>query len=450
MKGKMKRIWVVPIVTFLVTFSVIPAGASTHPVLPDWARSATIYEVNLRQYTTAGTFNAFSASLPRLQKLGIKILWFMPIQPISEKNRKGSLGSEYSVADYKGINPEFGSAADFGALVTKAHQMGFKVILDWVANHSGWDNPWITNKSWYHQDSSGNILSPNPDWTDVAWLNYENPDLRAAMIDAMMYWVKTFDIDGFRSDVADGVPVDFWNEANNSLQSIKPLFMLAEAQNHYDLLERTFVADYNWNLLNLMSELSVSTKDKTNFIETAVRQGMTYPKGTFPMNFITNHDENTWNGTEFSRLGKAVYSMAALTFVYPGIPLIYSGQEVGNQKQIAFFEKDLIPGLSKENAFTTFYSKLIALKSKNNALWNDSPATLNPLDSNNPEVISFSRSRGGNRVIMIFNISTIKQAVKVKLGSLSGKYKVFSSGKSISYNGASTLAPWGFEIYSST
>jgi glycosidase len=142
--------------------------------------------------------------------------------------------------------------------------------------------------------------------------------------------------------------------------------------------------------------------------------------------------------------------MAALTFVYPGIPLIYSGQEVGNQKQIAFFEKDLIPGLSKENAFTTFYSKLIALKSKNNALWNDSPATLNPLDSNNPEVISFSRSRGGNRVIMIFNISTIKQAVKVKLGSLSGKYKVFSSGKSISYNGASTLAPWGFEIYSST
>ena len=372
----------------------------------------------------------------------------MPIQPISVKNRKGSLGSEYSVADYKGINPEFGTGKDFSDLVNKAHAMGFKIILDWVADHSGWDNPWITNKSWYHQDSDGSIVPPNSDWTDVAWLNYENAEMRAAMIESMSFWVKTFDIDGFRADYANGVPADFWNDANAALQQIKPLFMLAESQGHNDLLESAFVADYNWALLHLMEDLNVSTKDRTNFIETSVRQGMTYPKGTFPLNFITNHDENTWNGTEYSRLDNSVSAMAALSFVYPGIPLIYSGQEVGNKKQIAFFDKDLIPGLTKANSTSLFYSKLITLKNQNSALWNDAPATLNPLDSNNPEVISFSRTQGKNKVIFLMNISTIKQKVAVKLGALKGKYKVFSSGKMTSFAGAAALAPWGFEIYS--
>lgn len=445
----MKRGWLVLAAVGAVLISTFPAVASTKPVLPDWAKSATIYEVNLRQYTNEGTFNAFAQSLPRLKSLGVKILWLMPIQPISLKNRKGSLGSEYSVADYKGINPEFGNAADFTALVTQAHAMGFKIVLDWVADHSGWDNPWITNKDWYHQDADGNITPPNPDWSDVAWLNYENKDMRAAMIDGMSYWVKTFDIDGFRADYANGVPTDFWEEANTELQKIKPLFMLAESQGQNDELASAFVANYNWELLHLMEDLSVSTKDRTNFIETSVRQGMVYPKGSFPMNFITNHDENTWNGTEFTRLGDVVNSMAALTFTYPGIPLIYSGQEVGNKKQIKFFDKDLIPGLTKANATSVFYAKLIALKNRNNSLWNDSPAALNPLDSNNPEIISFSRTRGSNKVIMLINISTIKQSVKVKLGALAGKYKVFSSGKTSSFTGSASLAPWGFEIYSS-
>ena len=444
----MKRSSLVLLVLSALLATACPALANPTPVLPVWAKSATIYEVNLRQYTQEGTFNAFAQSLPRLKNLGVKILWFMPIQPISVKNRKGSLGSEYSVADYKGINPEFGTAKDFSDLVNKAHAMGFKIILDWVADHSGWDNPWITNKSWYHQDSDGNIVPPNSDWTDVAWLNFENAEMRAAMIESMSFWVKTFDIDGFRADYANGVPADFWNDANAALQQIKPLFMLAESQGHNDLLESAFVADYNWALLHLMEDLNVSTKDRTNFIETSVRQGMTYPKGTFPLNFITNHDENTWNGTEYSRLDNSVSAMAALSFVYPGIPLIYSGQEVGNKKQIAFFDKDLIPGLTKANSTSLFYSKLITLKNQNSALWNDAPATLNPLDSNNPEVISFSRTQGKNKVIFLMNISTIKQKVAVKLGALKGKYKVFSSGKMTSFAGAAALAPWGFEIYS--
>jgi len=449
MNLKKKRSWLVIALAGTLVVSMLPSAKAVNPpLLPDWARSATIYEVNVRQYTNEGTFSAFAKSLPRLKSLGVKILWLMPIQPISVKNRKGTLGSEYSVADYKGINPEYGKASDFTALVTTAHQLGFKVILDWVANHSGWDNPWTANKSWYHQDSSGNIISPNPDWSDVAWLNYDNQDLRAAMIDAMSYWVKNFNIDGFRADVADGVPADFWNQANAKLQAIKPLFMLAESQGNDNLLEQTFVANYNWELLHLMNDIGSGIKSRAEFLDTAFRQTMMYPKGTFPMNFITNHDENTWSGTEFMRLGKAVNAMAALTFTYPGMPLIYSGQEVGNTKQIAFFDKDLIPGLTQANATSSFYSKLIALKNRNAALWNESPAVLNSLDSNNPKILSYSRVRGGDKVIVVINLSAKAQTVKVKIGSLSGKYKSFNSSKTTSFSGLASLAPWGFEIYS--
>ena len=238
---------------------------NSNSVLPTWANSATIYEVNVRQYTEAGTFKAFEANLPRLQKLGVKILWLMPIHPISKLNRKGSLGSPYSIADYKGVNPEFGNETDFKSLVTKAHALGFKVILDWVANHSGWDNPWTVNKSWYHTDSSGNIVPPNNDWTDVAWLNYKNQDMRRAMIDAMSYWVKTFDVDGFRADVAGGVPTDFWKQANTQLQAIRPLFMLAEDQSTTSLLDDAFITNYNWELKDLLNAIAAGYKDRTNF-----------------------------------------------------------------------------------------------------------------------------------------------------------------------------------------
>ena len=202
-------------------------SVKSEAIFPDWSRDATIYEVNIRQYTKEGTFAAFEKSLPRLKKLGVDILWIMPINPISKKNRKGTLGSYYAVQDYKGVNPEFGNLADFKHLVDKAHEMGFHVLLDWVANHTGWDNKWITeHPDWYTQDSLGHIISPVPDWTDVADLNYNNPNMRAAMIDAMKYWVKEANIDGYRCDVAGSVPVDFWNQARAELDAIKPVFML--------------------------------------------------------------------------------------------------------------------------------------------------------------------------------------------------------------------------------
>ena len=442
-------------ITAMFAFAALglqPATAyNSNSVLPTWANSATIYEVNVRQYTEAGTFKAFEANLPRLQKLGVKILWLMPIHPISELKRNGSLGSPYAVANYKGINPEFGNEADFKSLVNKAHSLGFKVILDWVANHSGWDNPWTANKSWYHTDGSGNIVPPNNDWLDVAWLNYKNQDMRKAMIEAMAYWVKTFDIDGFRADVAAGVPTDFWKQANTQLQAIKPLFMLAEDQSVQSLLDDAFIANYNWELKDLVKAISDGSKDRTDLEAMATNQSFTYPTRSFPMNFITNHDENSWSGTEFDRLGAAVSAMAALTFTYPGMPLIYSGQEVGNTKRLAFFVKDLIPGLTVVNSTTTFYTKLVSLKSKNAALWNNSTAKLVPTPGNNNSVIAYSRASGVNKVLTVINASNTTQKVTIDLTKLNGSYYLFTTGKlaTLKTKLTLTLKPWQYEVYSS-
>ena len=451
MIAKRLRIILATVVT-LTTVGLHPAGAyNSNSVLPTWANSATIYEVNVRQYTEAGTFKAFEANLPRLQKLGVKILWLMPIHPISKLERKGSLGSPYAVADYKGINPEFGNEADFKSLVNKAHSLGFKVILDWVANHSGWDNSWTANKSWYHTDGSGNIVAPNNDWTDVAWLNYKNQDMRRAMIDAMAYWVKTFDVDGFRADVAAGVPTDFWKQANTQLQAIKPLFMLAEDQSVQSLLDDAFIANYNWELKDLVKAIADGSKDRTDLEALATNQTFTYPTRSFPMNFITNHDENSWSGTEFDRLGAAVSAMAALTFTYPGMPLIYSGQEVGNTKRLAFFEKDLIPGLSVANSTTAFYTKLVSLKTKNAALWNNSTAKLVPTPGNNNSVIAYSRASGVNKVLTVINATNATQKVTIDLTKLNAAYYLFSTGKLATLKAKLTLTlkPWQYEIYSS-
>jgi glycosidase len=448
-----KQIRIITVAMFsIAVLGLQPATAyNSNSVLPTWANNATIYEVNVRQYTEAGTFKAFETHLPRLQKLGVKILWLMPIHPISKLNRKGTLGSPYSVADYKGINPEYGNDADFKSLVTKAHSLGLKIILDWVPNHSGWDNPWIANKSWYHTDTDGNIIPPNNDWTDVAWLNYKNQDMRRAMIDAMSYWVKAFDIDGFRADVAAGVPTDFWKAANAQLQAIKPLFMLAEDQSVQSLLDDAFITNYNWELKDFINAVAVSRKDRTDFEAMAKNQSFTYPTRSFPMNFITNHDENSWSGTEFDRLGDAVPALAALTFTYPGIPLIYSGQEVGNTKRLAFFEKDLIEGITVTNPTTVFYTKLVSLKSKNSALWNNSAAKLVSIPGNNNSVIAYSRVSGSSKVLTVINTTATTQKVTLELTKLNASYYLFTTGKLAKLKNMLTLTlkPWQYEIYSS-
>jgi 1,4-alpha-glucan branching enzyme len=247
------------------------------------------------------------------------------------------------------------------------------------------------------------------------------------------------------------VPTDFWKQANTQLQAIKPLFMLAEDQSVQSLLDDAFIANYNWELKDLVKAIADGSKDHTDLEAMATNQTFTYPARSFPMNFITNHDENSWSGTEFERLGDAVSAMAALTFTYPGMPLIYSGQEVGNTKRLAFFEKDFIPGLTVTNSVTSFYTKLVSLKSKNPALWNNSTAKLVPTPLNNNSVIAYSRSLGTNKVITIINATNKTQKVTLNLNKLNAAYYLFSTGKLTTFKTTltMTLKPWQYEIYSS-
>ncbi|MGM0369867.1 MAG: alpha-amylase family glycosyl hydrolase [Bacillota bacterium] len=394
---------------------------------PDWSQDSVIYEVNVRQYTEEGTFEAFEEHLPRLKELGVEILWFMPIHPISEKKRKGRLGSYYAVQDYKAINPEFGTKEDFKRLVEKAHDMGFKVLLDWVANHTGWDNKWIENKSWYTQDEQGNIVHPpGTNWTDVADLNYENKEMRAAMIDAMEFWVAEVNIDGYRCDHAGGIPRGFWETARKELDKIKPVFMLAEDGSNYDLLEKAFNANYGWDINGIMKDIAAGKKSAPAVESYVKRAQRKYPGGSYPLLWTANHDDNSWHGTTEDLFGDAKETMAALTFTLPGMPLIYSGQEAGLDKQLEFFKKDQINwgDFSQQK----FYQKLVDLKTEHQALWNgDAGGEINLLDSSKKSVLAFERKKGEDRIVVIMNLSDTDVTTTVKTGSTAGRYKVYFS-----------------------
>lgn len=433
----------------LVLPQVSFAATTTAKSNTSWMDSATIYEVNVRQYTKEGTFNAFAKHLTRLKKMGVDVLWFMPIHQISLKNRKGSLGSYYAVADYKSVNPEFGTKKDFKALVDQAHKLGFKVIIDWVANHTGMDNVWTVNKSWYDLSPAGELMPPTgTDWTDVAELNYNNPDMRAAMIEAMKYWVKDFNIDGYRCDVAGNVPNDFWQSAIKQLRTIKPVFMLAEANNNKELLQTGFNADYGWEMLTVMNRIGLELADSYDIEQAMANQADNYPAGKYPMQFITNHDENSWNGTEYERLGNAVKPLTALTFTIPGMPLIYNGQEAAFNRRLAFFEKDQINwGNYSQQAYL---QKLITLKKTNKALWNGSAGgPYKPIPATNSYVLAFERNKSSNKVVVVMNLTSRTQKAKVTFGASAGKYKAFSTSKSATLMKSQTitLKPWAYEIY---
>lgn len=406
---------VVALAIVLVPKVQTEAITQTSSPTPNWVNDSVIYEVNIRQYTEEGTFDAFRTHLPRLKELGVDVLWFMPIYPISELNKKGSLGSYYSIADYQGVNPDFGTHADLHELIDEAHELGFKVLFDWVANHTGWDHSWITDHpDWYTKDDEGNIVWPQgTDWTDVADLNYSNMDMRSEMIDSMKYWIEEFDIDGFRCDVAGAVPAGFWNDARAELEQIKPLFMLAEDGDNSQLLAEAFSANYGWKLQDQMRALAVGDKRVFFFKSFQNLQRIRYPNENFPMTFITNHDENSWNGTEYERYGSFVKSFSALYFTYPGVPLIYSGQEIGLNRRLAFFDKDEIEWTT--SPMTAFYRKLIAFKKANPALNNLNVASLKLVDTNNDKVLVFKRKKGSNLVVTVVNLSKKAQDLTIGL-----------------------------------
>ena len=401
----------------------VPTGPEGMANFPEWSKNAVMYEVNVRQYTPEGTFKAFEAHLPRLKELGVDILWFMPIHPISKKNSKGSLGSYYSVKDYKAINPEFGTMDDWKALVNKAHEMGFKVMIDWVGNHTGWDNQWIKDhKDWYTQDSLGNIIAPVADWRDVADLNYDNPQMRAAMLDAIKFWVKETDIDGYRCDFAGGVPTDFWEQARQSLDSIKPVFMLDENQDQMNLLHKAFNINYGWAFHHLMNEVAQGKKTALQMDSLLAKEDTLYPEKTYALQFTSNHDENSWQGTEYERMGEAAKTMAVLSFAVPGMPLIYTGQEAGLNKRLLFFEKDTVNWSNLE--MQQFYQKLIQLKKAQPALWNgEAGGALTIVPTDLPEkVLAFTREKGDSHLLAVFNLS--KEAADVNLQvPQKGKYQ---------------------------
>ncbi|UII25273.1 alpha-glucosidase C-terminal domain-containing protein [Fulvivirga maritima] len=424
----------------------VESPKSTAITFPERAKDMTIYEVNVRQFTPEGTFNAFSDHLQELKNLGVDMLWFMPIQPIGEKNRKGPLGSYYSIQDYRTINPEFGTMDDFKALVKKAHDMDFVVILDWVPNHTSWDNPWITSHpEYYAKDSLGNITY-EADWTDIALLDHTNPDTRKAMIDEMEYWIKEVDIDGFRCDHAGHeIPLYFWEEATTKLNPLKDLFWLAEWDQPRMHLE--FQATYSWGLLHL-TEAVAKGEEPAEALNTFVQKDLAeYGKKAYRLTLTTNHDENAWSGTVFERYGEGHKAFAAFVFTAYGIPMIYSGQEVGMDKRLAFFDKDSIDW-SDPKKLKPFYKKLVQIRKDNPALWSGEYGAMPVIiQDKNDHVVSFSRTKDDNKVISIINFSDQNQSITTP-GSVAGNYKDYISDEELALqaDGQLELQPFEFHI----
>lgn len=432
---------------FFLLFILPSQQSFSQPVVPDWAKNSTIYEVNIRQFSKEGTFKSFQQHLPRLKELGVDILWLMPINPIGKLNRKGTLGSYYSVKDYVDINPEFGTKEDFKTLVDEIHNHGMHVIIDWVANHTAWDNKWVkTNPEFYTKDSSGNFVPPVPDWSDVIDLNYDNKELWKEMISALKYWVSEFDIDGYRCDVAGMVPIEFWNEVRTELDKIKPVFMLAEWDTP-EMHKFAFDMTYDWDLHKIFNGVYAKERNSSDIIKHILNDQKKYPDYAYRMQFTSNHDENSWNGTEYERLGKAAEVFAVLTYVIPGMPLIYNGQEIGFNKRLEFFEKDSI--IWKENKFEKLYKNLNELKEKNKALWAGIESGSVDFINNNNDILIIRRSKENKEVIGFFNLTEKETEANTRLEKASGVYISFNNDQQIELNGnfQLKLKPWSYIIF---
>lgn len=419
------------------------------------AENAVIYEANIRQYSPEGTFEAFTKDIPELKKLGVKVIWVMPIQPISmtkrkatdgrivteiedEKERAKYLGSYYSISDYRGINPDMGTKSDFKNLVQTAHDNGIYVILDWVANHTGWDHPWIqTHPEYYHKNKEGEVTDPlNPEtgeswgWTDVAHLDYSNPELHEVMKEEMMYWVKDLNIDGFRCDVADNVPTSFWEFAVPKLRQEKPLFMLMESNKEYLLKNNLFDMGYGWEAHHVMNDINKGTKSVADLDSVFAKIKKDYPSTAYFMNFTSNHDENSWNGTEYDRMGDGVEAFTALTYTMPGMPLIYTGQEYELKHKLKFFEKDSIP--KTKGKMFSLYEKLGALKNNNPALNGaKKAAAFSRIHTTSDTLImAFSRENKSDKVIYIGNLS---KANAVFTLSLEGTFTNYLTNEKVTF-----------------
>jgi len=417
---------------------------------PEWSRNAVIYQINIRQFTPDGSFRAAMGELQRLQALGVDILWLMPVHEIGVKNRKGSLGSPYSVRDYYSVNPEFGSKEDLRAFVEETHRLGMHVILDWVANHTAWDNPLTqTHPEWYERDWKGDF-HPTPwwDWSDIIDLNYDEPGLRRYMTDAMTYWVREIGVDGFRADVAGYVPLDFWETVRRELDSIKPVFMLAEFDQR-DVHARAFDATYAWDWNNTMHAIAMGRADTGALYGFYSGNESAWPDDAYRMVYTSNHDQNAWDATEFERFGPAVEAAMVLQFVGEGMPSIYNGQEAGNDNRLEFFERD--PIIWRDHPHNALLRALIRLKHDTTALWNGaSGARMIPVVSSAPgKVLSFTRFDDQGGVFAVFNLSSEPQTVSFRNNLHHGGYTEYFTQSPATFSSDSMLdlPAWSYRVF---
>jgi glycosidase len=436
-----------------------PSTETIAPISNDIMETAIIYEANIRQYSPEGTLDKFTKDIPELKKLGVKVIWLMPIFPISETKRKAFgdkfasdikdpeerkkyLGSYYAVSDFTKINPEFGTIEDFRELVKTAHDNDIYVILDWVPNHTGWDHEWLkTNPDYYTQNDKGEVIHPEgTDWTDVADLNYDNQNMRKEMIKDMSYWITEEGADGFRCDVAGSVPVDFWEQAIPQLRAKKNLFMLAEAWEPELLKGNLFDMAYAWDGHHLMNGLAKGEKSLEDFNAYIHKINQQYEADDILMNFVTNHDENSWNGTIKERMGEASDLMTALSYTLKGMPLIYSGMEYNLDHRLKFFEKDSIP--KTKGSMWALLEKLGKIKTTYPSLnGGKNPASFNLENTNNSHVLKFSRSKNGEKITFIGNLSNEEQVVEIN-----GRAVDALSDEKLIFDGEFKLKPWEYKI----
>ena len=391
---------------------------------PAFLSNTNIYEVNIRQYTAEGTFNAFSEHLPRLKEMGVEILWLMPIHPIGKVKRKGTLGSYYSISDHKGVNPEFGSAADLKDLITKAHALGMRVIFDWVANHAAWDHVWTkSNPDFFVKDKTGNFKPPF-DWDDVIQIDHANNEQQHAMIAAMQYWLTDFDIDGFRADLAHLTPLQFWKNARLKLTPFKKdLIWLAETEEIS--YHEAFDISFTWKWMHATEQWykkEISLKDCVAVLK---EYKSDFPPPAKRMFFTSNHDENSWNGTEYEKYGCLAKAFAVFSCMYPGVPLVYSGQELPNMRRLKFFDKDEI-SWKNENELSELYKKLFALRKKSADLYSEGTVTFleNEISEN---ILAFKLSSGDREIFVLLNMNENKISRNIFLEYIDHKYRnIFS------------------------
>ena len=415
----------------------------------DWTHSTNIYEVNIRQYTKEGSFKAFGKELPRLKDMGVKTLWFMPITPIAQKNKKGVLGSYYAASDYISINPEFGTLDDFRILVKDAHELGFKVIIDWVANHTGWDHKWTTeHPDYYKKDPATGDFQIASGMDDIIELNFHNQELVKAMIGAMKFWIEECDIDGFRCDLAFWVELEFWKEARKELDAVKPLFWLGELDpiEHPEYMG-TFDAAYTWTWMHKTEDF-YKKHLSLDVLDTVLKEYDAIGDSSMRTWFTSNHDENSWNGSEYEKYGNMAKALAVFSCTWNGIPLIYSGQELPNLKRLKFFEKDAIEW--RENTeLHDFYRTLLNLHTNNPALRAGDPETktekLTPSD--NQHIFAFLRKDGEQQVLVILNFSCT--SASFLLDSINGKFRDVFSFKEMEFSNKKSfqLNSWEYLVF---